>query len=140
MSIPLPSIMQEIVDLVGLPAALKLVALYPGIPFRVPTGGKEGGAVKLRLEEAMGSAPARLFMERFAGERLYIARCLHALLAERNRLICARFDQGEPASQIARDHQLTERQIRNILKQVPGEGIKAYGGGKEADDRQIGLF
>ncbi len=140
MSIPLPPVMQEIVDLVGLPAALKLVALYPAISFRVPTGEHEKGEVKRRLEEAMGADASKLFIERFAGERLYVAKCHHALLAERNRIICERTDNNESAATLAREFNLSERQIRYILKEVPGEGIAGYGTAKELDDKQIGLF
>lgn len=135
----LPRSVRDIIELVGVAPALALVHAFPGNILKVPTGAREDGQVRARLIDLMGEAAAVQFMSTYGGERLTIPRCHAALRDERDRRIIGDYDSGTSVPALAVKYQLTERQIRTILKRVPGEsvnGLRAVG----VDDRQLGLF
>lgn len=123
----LPESVRDIVELVGLPAALALVKTYGGIYLKVPVGRREG-QTRARLIEIMGHDAAKKFIAHHGGERLGIPRCAAALRDERDRSIIRDYDAGLPAAAIAQRERLTERQVRNILKRVPAEGVEGLEG------------
>ena len=135
----LPRSVRDLIDLVGVTPALALVRAYSGNVLKVPTGARADGQVRAQLIDIMGAEAADKFIACYGGERLPIARCQVALKDERDRQIIAAYDGGQSVPSLARERLLTERQIRTILKRVPG-GVSGPGFEPVADDRQLGLF
>lgn len=136
----LPQSVRDIIELVGMAPALALVRAFPGNILKVPTGAREEGQVRNRLIGIMGFEAAETFMRVYGGERLAIPRCKAALTDERDRKIIADYDAGRSVPWLAVEYCLTERQIRTILKRVPGEGVGGLGRMQTVDDKQMGLF
>ncbi len=134
----LPRSVREILALIGLAPALALVQAYGGCILRVPTGAHADGQVRARLIGLLGGDAADVFIAHYGGERLSIPRCAAALRDERDAMIIAAYTSGRAVPTLAREHALTERQIRNILKRVPGES--GGFGRRGADEAQIPLF
>lgn len=120
----LPPIVQEIADLIGLPATLKLVEAYGGTRLYVPKRfDPDHPIVKL-----IGHELAALLFARFGGQDQFdVPRCVIAIKAARDKQIRAERRDGTTHARLAVKHGLSERQIRNIL-------------GPEVDDNQMGLF
>lgn len=120
----LPGVLQEIADLIGLPATLALVRAYGGVRLWVPLNiDPDHPLVKL-----VGHAAAAKLVDIYGGQEHFdIPRALGATLAVRDKQIRAQRAEGATHRELALRHRLTERQIRNIL-------------GPEEDDRQIGMF
>jgi Mor family transcriptional regulator len=119
----LPGELRAIADLIGLPAALRLVEARGGRRLYIPSGA----APEHALVQIVGEEAAAALCRAYAGECLEIPRAVGYATAVRNADIRQRRRQGVSQSTLAGEHRLTERQIRNI-----------QGGG--ADDRQDGLF
>lgn len=135
----LPKFVRDVVDLVGLPAAMALVNAYPGLRLKVPFGLRESH-VRTRLAGIMGTEAADTFIAVYAGNDLLIPRCADALRAARNQAIIGAYDRGEKSvSQLALDYSLTDRQIRSILK-CGDSGQAVAGLGQRVDDNQLALF
>ena len=136
----LPQSVRDIIDLVGVTPALALVRAYPGNILKVPKGAREDGQVRARLIGIMGLDAANTFIATYGGDRLSIPRCVEALRDERDQRIIASYDDGQSVPELAVEHILTERQIRTILKRVPGDAIGGLGRPQMIDDKQLGLF
>lgn len=119
----LPASVQQLIELVGVGPALALVRAFGGNVIKVPSRDRRDGRLRERLIEVMGEAPALLFIDRYSGETISIARCAAAARDERDREIIAAYDAGRTVAVLASEHILTERQIRTILKRVPGETV-----------------
>jgi hypothetical protein len=105
----LPPLLQEIAQLIGLSKTLLVIARYGGIPLRVPAQFDPTHPLCAILGHEAGAA----LMARFRGERLEIPRGVIAQKAVRDRHI--RDMRGvKPQWQLALEHQLTARQVRNI--------------------------
>lgn len=121
----LPGILQDIADLIGLPATLKLVEHYGGGRLYVPKRFDPDHP----LVKIVGHANAARLVEAYGGEEHFdIPRNLASVLAARNARIRDDRAGGMSHRQLALHYQLTERQIRNVLVDEP------------EDDRQAGLF
>lgn len=117
----LPGIVREISELIGLNATLKLVEHYPGIPMWVPVKfDPEHVLVKI-----VGHEAASKLVDNYGGESYAMPKCMDAIRAVRNAKICA---SDKSQRQLAIEHGLTVRQIRNIQS------------GIELDDGQDELF
>ncbi len=110
----LPRILRDLVDLIGLTGTLKLVEHYGGIRLYVPVKyDPEHPLVKL-----LGAAAAQKLIEHYGGEEHFdIPVMKKALLAVRDRKIRADY-AVKSRRQLAREHDLTERQIGNIVSGV----------------------
>lgn len=116
----LPKSVRDIAYVAGLPAALALTETYGGTYLRVPVGQKMHGKTRQSLIDIMGEAAAVKFMYHYSGEKIYVPRCQRHGISERNQAIIKKYDAGVSAAIIAREQQITERQVRNILKsQLP---------------------
>jgi hypothetical protein len=106
----LPETLQEIVQLIGMVATLKLVGKYGGtrlyVPKRVLTGHP--------LAALIGRKAADTLADYFGGEVLEIPRALSANVAQRNVAIKQEYRQLSQR-QLALKYNLTERQVRNIV-------------------------
>ena len=121
----LPASLQAIVELIGLPATLKLVEVYGGVRLWVPKKfDPDHPLVKL-----LGHAHAAKLCETYGGDEHFdIPRALAAIRAARNARMRNDRSMGATHRELALRYGLIERQVRNIL------------GDDEEDDRQGGLF
>lgn len=107
----LPATLQEVAELVGLPATIALVERWGGIRVFVPRADNLHEAHP--LVQALGPEAARKLAEYFDGSELPVPRAAAALRRLRDETI--RAARGEaPAARLAREHGLTERQIYAI--------------------------
>ena len=83
----LPDVVTDIVTLIGYPKTLKLLQVLGGLEFAMPTGDKVGPSATL-LANAIGIDEAKLLMQAYGGERLYIPRCVTAFIQLNNQQFC----------------------------------------------------
>jgi hypothetical protein len=136
----LPQSAVDLINLIGLPAALRLVQKKPGHPFPVPKGennNPEGAALFSALAEIVGLDNARILVRVYGGTILYIPRCKVAMTRAQHRQIASDYDarlkSGEPhiaiISTLALAHSFTTRWVEIILKSTdttePSESIQA---------------
>lgn len=119
----LPRSVREMVAHIGLPATMTIVRVHGGTVLRVPTGAREDGQQLLELIERIGEPATRALIAAYGGERLFIPRCAQAVRDMRDRRIIAAYDAGQSVNSLAREHTLTDRQIRTILKRCPGQPV-----------------
>ncbi len=117
----LPYVVQDIANIIGLELTLRIVRAYAGTWVWVPERFKPDWA----LVPLIGHAAAVKLVEKYHGEKLDMPKCEEALRLMRNRLIV---ESAKTQAELAREYNLTERQIRNIQL------------GATDDDRQGGLF
>ncbi len=123
----LPESLREIVELIGLPATLRLVESYGGIiALYVPRDVEPDH----HLAQAIGITAARKLATRYGADSVRnVPRCVEGLRRIRNAEIRARHPR-DSAAKLALDYSLTERQIWSIL----AEGRDA------TEDKQAALF
>lgn len=126
----LPRSVREMVAHIGLPATMAIVRVYGGTVLRVPTGARADGQQLLELIELIGKPATRALIAAYGGERLFIPRCAQALRDMRDRGIIAAYDAGQSVNSLAREHTMTDRQIRTILKRCPGQPVSGMGSGQ----------
>lgn len=107
----LPESLQEIADVIGREGAMKLTNELGGTRIFVPRKMK----VQHKLATLLGFEQARLLSNHFGGETLTVVRTAHLVRQTRNREIVRRYDSGVGVRQLARENNLTERQIYTIL-------------------------
>ena len=109
----LPESLRDIVDLVGVQAAVRLVENFGGLTkLYVPKRVDEDHV----LAKKLGLKTARALAEEYGGDEIRnIPRCLASIRAVRNARIRGAFDAGASAASLALRFGLTERQIWNIL-------------------------
>lgn len=110
----LPSRVAELVDVVGLAAALKLVELRGGGRLEVPKRVK----AEHWLVEHIGLEALAKLVAYYNGERIEIDRCFKVLLMIQERVIVAAHDNGASNWQLAKQYGYTERGIRKLRKRV----------------------
>lgn len=110
----LPGVVREIADLVGVPAAIKIVGKYGGVRLSVPLDvGPEHP-----LAELIGLAAAEQLARTYGGmEHFDIPRCARALRHVRVQAIRADRERGHTHRTLALRYCLTERAIRKILNE-----------------------
>jgi hypothetical protein len=136
----LPQSAVDLINLIGLTAALRLVKTWPGHPFPVPKGennNPEGAALFAALADIVGQDNARILVRVYGGTILYIPRCKVAMTRALHRQIASDYDarlkSGEPHSSIisalALAHFFTTRWVEIILKSTdttdPSEAFQA---------------
>lgn len=133
--IPLPDTVADIARVIGTKAALALVENYGGSSIYAPLGvNKTGRAALERLVPIIGEDAAKALSRYTHGERIYIPRCDAAMRRLRNLKMCECFEEAVRAGSsgnaivqtLARDYQLSDRQVWKILKQTaPAESPQA---------------
>lgn len=121
----LPPFMHELVDVVGIDAALRLVEWRGGVGVYVPREAVEGSD----LVNCMGVEAAKKLCEVYQGTWIRMPRCRSLLLARRNDLIRADRVAGLSSKKLALKYKLTQRQIWNVVREIEAE-----------DDAQQSLF
>ena len=87
----LPTVINEIIGIIGHGRAMSLVHEFGGQELRIPK--TEGGDTWAALAEVIGEkAMVALAKHLGGGEPLYIALCQQALKQDRNRKMIARYD------------------------------------------------
>lgn len=113
----LPSRVRALAEVIGLPAALKLVELRGGGRLYVP---KHAEAEHwLALEIGLDALQALAAM--YGGETIEIDRCHGVSIKLKHQAILSAADAGQTTFELARAWKMTERGIR-LVKQKAGQG------------------
>lgn len=110
----LPGCMAEIVEAIGMASALRLVEALGGVDIWVPE--QDHLHHQHALVEIIGMEDARRLSLRYARERITLPRCVAAMRAARDAHIRQEYAGGISARRLALEHHLTERQVRNIVR------------------------
>jgi len=132
----LPASMRLIVELIGLPAVLRLVEEYGGTTIWPANTGASGA----HLADVLGEAAAAALCAHFR-EPIYIPLCRAALIAVEHDAIRTEGDElernglsaREAVAQLARKYRHSDRYIWTIRK-------RANHGGEVAETKQGSLF
>ena len=126
----LPASVQELVDLIGLQKAMKLVRSLGGTTFPVPKRQTRLGELRYNmLADVVGVEEADTLVKHFGGGELYVPRCAAALQAVRDAEINAYFvaetNKGRSSAEVvfhlARRYKLSDRRVWHILKTLPAK-------------------
>lgn len=112
----LPGVLREMTDMIGLPATMQIVQRHGGTRLWVPAL-IETLAPDHKLVKLVGMAAARTLSEQYGGETLEIPKAERALRAIRDKAIREQWP-AKSQSQLAREYNLTERQVRKILSGI----------------------
>ncbi|GAA5787298.1 Mor transcription activator family protein [Chitiniphilus shinanonensis] len=121
----LPDTVQEIAVVVGLPNAMKMVKQYGGTSLHIPQGKHRLGRSRYdELAALIGGEEIQRLADHFRGcDAVYIPRCARILRAVRDEAIRREFDEytreesaNRAVTKLARDHDLCERRVWEILK------------------------
>ena len=121
----LPNMAKLLVGLIGDSAAIKMMdpAAYGGRTLDFPKGEVgRGEQAFAALAEIVGMDNAKRLCQHFGGDRAYIPRCDAQALAKRNYSIVAAYNGGTSVAQLVREHTLSDRHIRSILKDTDMSG------------------
>lgn len=122
----LPTLVQAVVQAIGVPAALKLVEHFGGSTFPVPMRKNAAGEIRYQiLVEAVGEDAAARLVKMLGGQEIYIPLCSVALRELRDREIRAEFDQItrehsalHAVATLAVRYRMSDRQVWRILNQT----------------------
>lgn len=109
----LPKTLLEVIEVIGVSAALRLVEGWGGLRLYVPQ--PESITFDHELAKRLGYEEAVALCEIFAREKLDVPRCKAAARAARDRRMLREHDAGDSARLLAARHGLTERQVWRIL-------------------------
>lgn len=123
----LPKSVQELVELIGIDAALAIVQERGGIRLCVPRQAREDHW----LVPLIGLDALRALVAHYDGEEIDVPRCASALRAARERQIAAELEHDSVA-RVARRHAYTERGIRKLRRRLEERG--------DIEDAQGDLF
>lgn len=124
----LPASVTELVDVVGMDAALAIVDARGGIAFYVPMTAQPGHW----LATLIGMIALEKLAAYYQGDEIEVPRCAAALRAVREQQIAAEHAAGDSNATLARRYGYTERGIRKLRRRVEVE--------QERDELQGGLF
>lgn len=107
----LPESLAEVVDVIGLEQALRLVDAFGGVRVYVP----ERMTPEHILVRVIGHNSAWQLASHFGGEQLSVPRCVSGLRSVRNAQIRRERQAGASPAQLALRYGMTERQVYSIL-------------------------
>lgn len=119
----LPASVQELVEVVGMAAALKIVEERGGIRLCVPTSARDDHW----LASHIGMDALKILVEYYRGEEIEIPRCAAALRTIKDRQIAAQAAGGDTNAQLARQYGYTERGIRKLRRRVESDQDDSQG-------------
>lgn len=134
MKVDLPALIEQLEEIIGLSAALKLVEAYGGLVCYVPSNVQPGHA----LVELLGLDAAAALSARFGRDAIVIPKCAALVRAKRDNQIRQLYQDGKSVSTLARTYALTERHVYRILASEDVELPELTGA--RADPRQRRLF
>lgn len=141
----LPRTARDLVDLIGLPATLRLVEEYGGQVFQVPKGRRvRGNKLLHELGEVIGADAAKKLSATHGGNYFSVPLCQRAIVAARDAQLQARFDALDKAghssraiaNRLAKEFRITAGTVLRASKRSSGEDALQA---KSPDDRQMGL-
>ena len=112
----LPPLVRDMVEVMGLPATMALVARMGGQRLRIPGLPLARASSRLQaLEAIVGEPAAARFADRWGDVDVVVPRCLRAMLRERNRRIC---DESMRTSvdELARRYGMARRHVFRVLR------------------------
>ena len=126
----LPTSVQEIADIIGAERALYLISQLPRCQrrdSRNPNADRSRPVLYVPkkmtpdhpLAVILGIDDARALSEALGGEGFHPAACANIQRAQRNATIARMKRAGSTAAEIAEAVALTQRQVRNIIKEIP---------------------
>lgn len=107
----------EVVPIIGWEATLELVRAFGGTRLYIPKVTRLDE--EHNLVQAIGEDAARKLAKKHPSRLMVIPRGTSLFNARRNEAIRRRFDAGESAPKLALEFGLCERQVRNILNDLP---------------------
>lgn len=110
----LPKSIQQIIAVVGMDSALKIVQSYGGGAVYVPIKPEP----QHPLSDLLGFKALCQLVSVYGGEHLPIPRCLKAIIGVRNQKILSEFLAGKSQRKLAYQYNLTERTINTIVHSV----------------------
>lgn len=142
----LPRTARDLVDLIGLPATLRLIEARAGQVLAIPKCKRARGQARLvDLADIVGMIAAKKIAQCYGGEYLTVPQCKRAIAAVRDGHLQARFDEllkagvgaRRIANQLAGEYTVDVSTVWRISKRVAAEC-----GNPEAvvEVRQLGLF
>ena len=108
----LPPSLVEINTLIGIKATLRLVEIYGGTLIELPRRYRDDH----HLVRIIGHKEASILIKQYSGDRLYIPKNEQATRLMRDIEIANKYDAGYSVKKLAREYNLSERQIWNIFK------------------------
>ncbi|MDO8933549.1 MAG: Mor transcription activator family protein [Rhodocyclaceae bacterium] len=142
----LPRTARDLVELLGLPATLRLVESYGGKTIDVAKGKRARGIAQiLEISERIGAIAAQKLAGRYGGAPLPVPSCKRAVLAMRDAALQARFDELTGAGRSARstvamlvdEFGIGDSAIWRALKRPAGAAAVLA---KAVDSQQTDLF
>lgn len=118
----LPGLAQEVADVIGRPATMRLIGasqmntIRPWrrccvyVPVTLP--------VDHELVRLLGFATAERLVSAFRGCILELPNCADMVREHRDRVLCERFRAGATPHRLALEFELTYQAVRNILRQA----------------------
>ncbi len=134
MTSDLPPLIQDLQDLIGLPAALAIVEEWAGTEVYIPAVMAPDHVIAKRI----GFEAAAKLAAKYGRDRLKLPRCVARIRAKRDAEIRMRYGNRETCRSLARHYSLTERHILRIVGRKshrPGQTIL-----RVVDSRQQWLF
>lgn len=113
----LPQSVRDLVEVIGLTAALALVEERGGTWLRVPKRTNEDHW----LADIIGLPALQSLVRIYNGEAVNIPRCVEALRSLRERQIVAELDSGVLCREVAVKYGYTEDGLRKLRRRVIGE-------------------
>lgn len=107
----LPNKLQNIAEMIGLTASIKLIEHYGGTSLLIPKRIDESHY----LVKSLGVEAAFRLSDYYGRETLYIPKADQIMRKMRNRQIIKDFDSGISVKQLARKYRLSNRRIHSIL-------------------------
>jgi len=126
----LPESAQNLVRLIGIAKALRLIDRLGGTTFPIAKGITRLGQARYKLlAEVIGVDAADILTAEYGGESLYIPNCKDAIRRVRDRAIHSRFDAlvkagysaNDAVAELALQNKLCDRRIWEILKVLPDQ-------------------
>lgn len=110
----LPPLAQELCEVIGITATLKLCTHLGGVKAGVPVEYRADHAIT----RVIGAEAMQKLVRVFGGERLDIPRCAKALQMVEAAQIAARLERGEKAPVLALEYHYTERWIWELKRRA----------------------
>lgn len=126
-----PATAELLIRVIGYRAAIVMMEPhhYGGKNYAVPKGELgRGERTFAALAEVIGMEAAKRLCKHFGGDCIYVPLLDQLHRAERNRGIVNAYNNGTSVWQLSSDNAMSERQIRNILKETDMSESATNGG------------
>ena len=118
----LPSSAQDLVELIGLDAALELIKARGGTQVRLP----KTATPEHYLTGIIGYEALETLCTVYGGDTLEPPRCVNALRALRDAAILRDHREGQTIAALALKNQMTERGITKVLRRIEKKELQPW--------------